>query len=244
MERKSIDKQLQGVICHEWGHILAFVVFGGNPADVEGIVIENSLQVCNGHTNFNPLAPMEPKQEINMILGGIAAENICGYSRAFLHPGTDANRLDTLTTKEQQKTAKNRVLEVLTPYKTALDELTAATIEDYRREGCPEYFRVFKDVVIKRLAPYFEDEEPPEGCGYYDQVEQLLGILKRNYEDAAPLVELPPLPFTKGFAEKARENDLGVYVAVGDEQFTSLVKFFLRACRIEGKYYYYTAKDC
>lgn len=76
------------------------------------------------------------------------------------------------------------------------------------------------------------------------EVEQLLEILKRNYEDAEPLTELPPLPFTKGFAEKARENDLGVYVAVGDEQFTSLVKFFLRACKIDGKYYYYTANFC
>lgn len=148
----KIDRTLEAVICHEWGHVLAFVIFGGNVDDIDGVIIENSLLNCDGHTIINPLCKMPTDRKILMLFGGIAAENICKYSRAFIHAGTDADKLNAIASKQAQREAKAKVLEALTPYKRTLQKLTADTIDDIKRgDSQTTYYRVFKDVLRDRL---------------------------------------------------------------------------------------------
>ena len=74
---------------------------------------------------------------------------------------------------------------------------------------------------------------------YEEQIETLLQYLKTHFEDAKKLEHLPPLPFIPGIGDLARANDLGVWVAVGYPDAPALVDFFLRACRIEGDFFWY-----
>lgn len=148
----QINKVFAAVVCHEFGHILAFLLAGGRAADVDTIEFVNDLATVDGHTKINPCISLTDDQKIFVLFGGIAAENICGYSAAFVHRGTDANKLNAIATKDRQKTAKNAVLDALRPYKETLERLTARAIADYTRDGCPGYYRVFHDSVTEYLT--------------------------------------------------------------------------------------------
>lgn len=156
------DKIFKTVVCHEFGHVLAFLLSGGQVADVDTIEFQNTAANVDGHTKINPLYDMPTDQKIFMLFGGIAAENVCGYSTAFLHHGTDADKLNTITDKGRQKTVKKAVLDALTPYKKTLDALTAATIADYTRQGCPDYYRIFHDSIINYYYTMIDQNQTPE----------------------------------------------------------------------------------
>lgn len=272
------DKIFKTVVCHEFGHVLAFLLSGGQVADVDTIEFQNTAANVDGHTKINPLYDMPTDQKIFMLFGGIAAENVCGYSTAFLHPGTDADKLNTITDKGRQKTVKKAVLDALTPYKKTLDALTAATIADYTRQGCPDYYRIFHDSIINYYYTMIDQNQTPEpepatdadqtpepGANsertprnrepepepepddwddpHQDEKEQLLAMLQNKFDDAKTLKYLPCVP--PGVSRDiVLQNDCGCYVAVGDWQFNSLVDYFLRAAKIDGKYYYYAASFC
>ena len=78
---------------------------------------------------------------------------------------------------------------------------------------------------------------------HQEEKECLLSMLQNKFEDAKPLKYLPCVP-TNINRDIVLQNDCGCYVAVSDSQFSSLVDYFLRACKIEGKYYYYAASFC
>lgn len=243
------DKIFKTVVCHEFGHVLAFLLSGGQVADVDTIEFENTAANVDGRTKINPLYDMPTDQNIFMLFGGIAAENVCGYSTAFLHPGTDADKLNAITDKGRQKTVKKAVLDALTPYKKTLDALTAATIADYTRQGCPDYYRIFHDSIINYYYTMIDQNQTPEpepddwDDPHQDEKEQLLAMLQNKFDDAKTLKYLPCVP--PGVSRDiVLQNDCGCYVAVGDWQFNSLVDYFLRAAKIDGKYYYYAASFC
>ena len=148
-------------ICHEYGHILAFLLTGGKVADVYDVEIIDDGATVGGHTTFNPLFDMTDRQRAFVLFGGIAAENVCGYSTAFLHRGTDAAKLNKIMPRQQQKAVKREVLTALQPWKTAINDLTRATVADYVKQGKPQYYRLFHDSIITNINLFCKGIDAP-----------------------------------------------------------------------------------
>ena len=157
------DKTTESVICHEWGHALAAYLLWGKECLDTIEFIENGFNV-DGHTmlhytRYDPdraeeitIVDQTEKRYMVELLAGVAAENICGYSKVFLHKGTDADKTCAfMPNKKEREKIKDEVLELLEPHKASLEWLVKTTLERYPTErdesGCI-YYRIFRNELI------------------------------------------------------------------------------------------------
>lgn len=108
-------------MCHEFGHALTASLLYGTDV-LESIEIVGNIQRIIGHTTVNK---PELADDTRILLGGVVAEYLCGYTKARMHRGTDADRIKELCpAKEKQLSLWSEVYNLLEPHKGFLERLT------------------------------------------------------------------------------------------------------------------------
>lgn len=158
--KMTADKLIESTICHEWGHVLMYFLLTNGTEYLEGFEIVDSVSRVDGHTTSMPTyivngTPIPKKCEILTLFGGRAAEYICGYLKSKLPPkGTDAEKIKALVTRNRRaivKERKEQAIEMLMPYKNALEWLTEKTVLKFNQENEDGYYRLFRDEMIAML---------------------------------------------------------------------------------------------
>lgn len=149
---KTIDNLIEQSICHEWGHALMCYLQANDIRFVETIEIENTLEKVDGHTRYFDFDnKLSDEQKMFILIGGVTAETICGYSKVVIHRGTDAQELKKLLPPSEIPILKEKAIDMMFPYKSALEWLTKTTIELYAQSDDLTYFRIFKDDLSEMM---------------------------------------------------------------------------------------------
>ena len=147
MQDMKLTMTDKSIFIHEFGHILTIALVYGVDM-IERVWIKGTLEGVDGHTVIkNSLLNITPgelermkagevltitsygelksdRSDVMVYFGGVVAEYICGYTKAKMHRGTDADKIkDIMPDKKQQAQVWGEVYSLLEPHKELIKSL-------------------------------------------------------------------------------------------------------------------------